>query len=217
MNLAIVIPALNEQATVADVVASALPFGQVIVVDDGSQDDTGSRASQAGADVVRLERNLGYDGAISAGFRRADEMGMDAVVTFDADGEHRLQSLAEVCHLMQNAEVDLVIGVRDQFPRFSETIFNGYSRLRYGVPDLLCGLKGYRLALYREHGSFSTFKSIGTQLALWALSRKKAYHLVKVTTSKRLDTPRLGAFFRGNFVILRALAWTLLRDLRRVP
>ena len=217
MNLAIVIPALNEERTVAAVVTSALPFGKVIVVNDGSRDNTARNAELAGAEVVSLQCNRGYDEAIAAGFRRAAELSLDGVVTYDADGEHRLQSLAEVCEALKSAEVDLVIGVRNHWPRFSESLFNGYCRLRYGVPDLLCGLKGYRLELFREHGGFGTFRSIGTQLALWALRSRKRYRLVQVATSRRLDTPRLGAFFRGNYVILRALVSTLLMDLRRVP
>lgn len=215
MTIAIVIPAYNEERTVAAAVASASPHGVVIVVDDGSRDGTAAQAIGAGAQVLSLKPNRGYDQAIQAGFERAAELKVDAVVTFDADGEHRAESLAEICRLLQANEADLVIGVRNQIPRFSETLFNAYCRLRYGVPDIVCGLKGYRLRLFLEHGCFDNYRSIGTQLALWALKRKERMKLVPIQVSQRADTPRLGAFLKGNYVILRALCIGLWRDLLR--
>lgn len=215
MTVAIVIPAYNEEKTVAAAVQNALPYGTVIVVDDGSRDRTALEAEAAGAKVVRLRPNRGYDQAIQAGFEYALELGVDAVVTFDADGEHQVASLAEVCACIRSGEVDLVIGIRPYVPRFSESLFNWYCRLRYGVPDIVCGLKGYRIRLFQQHGCFDNYRSIGTQLALWALRRGESVRLVEVQVSRRTDTPRLGAFLKGNYLILRALFGALLRDLWR--
>src|SRR5689334_5707563 len=87
----IVIPALNEAATIGDVVAgarAAAPDATVVVVDDGSADATGQRAAVAGADVLRLPFTCGIGGAVQAGLRFAVRRGADRVVRLDGDGQH---------------------------------------------------------------------------------------------------------------------------------
>ncbi|MCB0117118.1 MAG: glycosyltransferase family 2 protein, partial [Caldilineaceae bacterium] len=82
------IPAFNEAARVAPVVEQARTHLPVLVVDDGSTDDTSTVAQAAGAIVVRQEPNQGKGTALQRGFRYALEEGFDAVLTLDADGQH---------------------------------------------------------------------------------------------------------------------------------
>jgi glycosyltransferase involved in cell wall biosynthesis len=87
----VVIPALNEAASVGAVVAEIRrhsPTSDVLVVDDGSGDDTAEVARVAGAAVCRLPFNLGVGGAMRAGYRYAVREGYDVVVQIDADGQH---------------------------------------------------------------------------------------------------------------------------------
>lgn len=96
MQVAIVIPARDEQRSVGDVVTSArrtVPGARVIVVDDASSDGTADVASAAGAHVLRLTRHAGYAGALHAGYREAMDAPPDAVVQMDADGQHRADDL----------------------------------------------------------------------------------------------------------------------------
>jgi len=106
-------PAFNEAASVADVVREVrekVPSAQVLVVDDGSRDDTAERARAAGAIVARLPFNLGVGGAMRTGFRYARNNGFDAVVQVDADGQH---DPSEVTQLVAGlADADLVLGAR---------------------------------------------------------------------------------------------------------
>ena len=86
----VLIPAYNESATVGDVVSRVLKQGlPVLVVDDGSHDDTAQVAVKSGASCVRLPFNLGVGGALRCGFRWAIKMGYDCVVQCDADGQHQ--------------------------------------------------------------------------------------------------------------------------------
>lgn len=97
-SCAVLIPAYNEAATIAQVVGTAFAagLGPVLVVDDGSQDDTVARATQAGARVLELGHNRGKGGAVYAG---ALELATDVVVLIDADliglCPHHLRALAE--------------------------------------------------------------------------------------------------------------------------
>jgi len=86
-----VVPAYNEAATVGSVVGALhrdAPGWDVLVIDDGSTDDTAAVAAAAGARVVRLPFNLGIGGAVQAGFRYAREEQYDLMVQVDGDGQH---------------------------------------------------------------------------------------------------------------------------------
>lgn len=112
-NPLVVVPALNEQQTVAEVVAAvrlALPGATCVVVDDGSTDRTAERARSAGAIVLSLPFNLGVGGAMRAGFRYARENGHDAVVQVDGDGQHDTADIPLLLDGLSNS--DITIGAR---------------------------------------------------------------------------------------------------------
>ncbi len=213
MKIAIVIPAYNEAASIGEIVGAVSKFGIPIVVDDGSTDGTAEIAEAAGATIVRLEINSGYDGALERGFSEASEIGADIAITFDADGQHDPNSLPDFVSLLERRVADLVIGVRPKPARLMEAMFGYYTRIRYGVPDVLCGLKGYRMELYRNHGCFDSTNSIGTELTLATLRGGGRVMTVPVPISGRDGSPRLGRTLRANFKILRAMAIGICRDL----
>ena len=213
MNVAIVIPALNEAATVASVVRSVLPFGMPVVVDDGSIDDTASVARNAGAEVIRHDVNRGYDAALSSGFARAAERGASVVVTFDADGQHDAAALESFIAPLLGGKAELVLGIRPQPARAAEALFSAYTRWRFAVPDILCGIKGYRIELYCRLGYFDRHQMIGTELALASLRDGVRFALVPVPIHLRQGTPRFGRMIRANWLIFRAFLHAIGADL----
>jgi glycosyltransferase involved in cell wall biosynthesis len=109
----IIIPAWNESASIADVVREVrgeLPSVDIIVVDDGSSDDTAGRAATAGAIVARLPFNLGVGGAMRTGYRYARDHGYDVAIQVDADGQHDPRYIPKLVDALD--EHDLVIGAR---------------------------------------------------------------------------------------------------------
>jgi glycosyltransferase involved in cell wall biosynthesis len=108
----VVVPAFNERGAVGDVVRelTAAVRHDVLVVDDGSGDDTALVARAAGARVLRLPFNIGVGGAMRAGFRYAQDKGYDAVVQVDADGQHDPTYLPQLVEGLAGA--DVVIGAR---------------------------------------------------------------------------------------------------------
>src|SRR3954447_22574758 len=89
-NLLVIVPALNEEATVGAVVARAREVldCDVVVIDDGSSDDTASVARASGASVMSHPFNLGVGAALRTGFRLAVDQGYTACVQLDGDGQH---------------------------------------------------------------------------------------------------------------------------------
>jgi len=109
----VVMPAFNEEESVADVVREVfekLPGIACLVVDDGSTDGTAGKALAAGAVVARLPFNLGVGGAMRVGFRYALENGFHNVVQVDADGQHDPAGVVSLLDQLEHA--DLVLGAR---------------------------------------------------------------------------------------------------------
>jgi glycosyltransferase involved in cell wall biosynthesis len=203
-EVAIVIPAFNEGATIQDIVQAASKHGQTIVVDDCSTDATVSLARAAGAVVVVHTMNRGYDSALNTGFAEASRRHCSYVVTLDADGQHDPALLEEfIAHLEQGA--DLVVGMRPRYARVAERLFALYTRMRFGLHDPLCGMKGYRMSMYRARGWFDSYQSIGTELALYAIRHKRPVMQVPVTIAQRNGVPRFARRWKANWRILRSL------------
>ena len=203
-KIAIVIPAFNEEATIFDVVQSVKEYGAVIVVNDASTDNTEQEAIRAGAVMVNHKKNKGYDGALNSGFIKAKELNCDAVITFDADGQHSLESIEEYIDLLEQGFA-VVIGIRNRFQRVSESIFSWVAVRRWGIEDPLCGMKAYHIDVFDQLGFFDSYKSIGTELSIFAAHQniKIAQHPIKI--KDRQDKSRFGNMFSANINILRSL------------
>ena len=208
-RLAVVIPAYCEERTIAAVVRAAREHAEVIVVDDCSHDATGERANEAGATVVRNEVNQGYDGTLSAGFAAAAAADFTHVVTLDADGEHDPALVAAFKAALLDRRVALVLGVRPRKQRLAETVMGLVIRWRFGAYDILCGMKGYDLALWQTNGGFDHHEGIGTELAVNALKAGVPFKEIRVGGTPRADAPRFDRRLRANLRIFRALGRSL--------
>lgn len=109
----IIVPAWNEEQNVGNTVREILSLQagyDVVVIDDGSVDDTAGRAREAGAEVLVLPFNMGVGGAMRTGFTYAQRHGYDRAIQVDADGQHNPRDIAIVLGGLQNA--DISIGAR---------------------------------------------------------------------------------------------------------
>ena len=109
----VAIPALNEAATIAQVIVdvrAAVPDAEILVVDDGSTDTTGAEARRAGALVVTMPFNVGVGGAMRTAFLYARDQGFAAVVQVDADGQHVAACIPALVEALDSSSV--VVGSR---------------------------------------------------------------------------------------------------------
>lgn len=203
-RIGIVIPALNESATIAGIISVAANYGMPIVVDDGSTDDTAKLAGQLGAIVVVHDHNFGYDAALNSGFNKAASLDCEIIITLDADGQHDPNLLKKFIDLIETG-VDVVVGIRSKQQRLAEKIFSFYTTLWYGIKDPLCGMKAYRVHIYRKLGYFDSYRSIGTEMLLFAAKNEYRIGQLAFRVRERQDKPRFGKIFIGNHKILRAL------------
>src|SRR5947208_9891899 len=117
------IPAYNEGATIGSVVLKARQFAsEVVVIDDGSTDDTANTAALAGAHVIRHSTNMGYGAAIKTCLDHARGSGADILVILDGDGQHRAALIPLVAEPIVKGEADVSIGSRFLNPHTSEGV-----------------------------------------------------------------------------------------------
>lgn len=110
----IVMPVYNEAAVVGEVLKELRKtFPHVVCVDDGSSDDSARICAEAGAVVVQHPINLGQGAALQTGFEYAlQDPGMDCVVTFDSDGQHRVTDAWDMVERIRSGEAEVVLGSR---------------------------------------------------------------------------------------------------------
>jgi glycosyltransferase involved in cell wall biosynthesis len=203
-DLIIIIPAFNEQETISSVVKLACTYGDVIVVDDGSIDDTGKFSRNSGAVVISKITNEGYDLALDSGFKSIkNNEKYKIIITIDSDGQHPIEMIPDFIKKIEKG-YSVVGGSRDVKGRFSERLFGCYSNFKYGIEDPLCGMKAYD-ATKVNASLWGGFKgSIGTSL-LFNLVKEGSYCEIKIPISKRMDSPRFGGGFSANIKIIKAL------------
>ena len=156
-SFSIVIPAKNEAGAIGSAVAGAreaYPDAEIIVVDDGSDDDTGAVAKEAGAIVVRHPESLGNGAAVKAGARAATG---DVIAFMDGDGQHDANEYAALLKRLDEG-YDMVIGARDSGSHanvgrlYANGIYNVVASWLTGrrIPDLTSGFRVVRASLFRK-------------------------------------------------------------------
>lgn len=214
LSVGVIIPALNEENTIAQVIESVKPYAKkVIVSSDGSTDKTVKVATEAGAIVIDNKINQGPEYATELGYKEALKHNLDVFVTFDADGQHLPEYIPEMIKLIEDNKADIVVGMRKEFPRFSEYFFSWYSNMRIGIRDPICGLKAVRSKIYKDIGYFDTVKGITAQILFQAHKRKYKLSQIPINILEREDIPRFGRAFRANTKMLLGLSRIILNDI----
>lgn len=158
-NVLAIIPAFNEARLIGDVVVHTRPYvAEVVVVDDGSADDTGKIAQVAGATVLRHEQNRGKGASIVTGLEYFGRSGFEFAVFLDADGQHDPSEIPKFIEVARRVGAGMVVGTRmsdvTDMPRirlwtnrFTSWLTGKLARQQ--VPDSQCG---YRLVARRVIG-----------------------------------------------------------------
>ena len=139
LTVSVVIPAYFEEKSIEAIVQRCIPYAdEVLVINDGSTDDTSKNAREAGARVIDLPKNLGVLGATQTGL---DEASGDIIVTLDADGQHDPSEIPMVIKPIVDGEAELVMGVRPTFPYISEKLLTWLTSLKTPVGDASTGFR----------------------------------------------------------------------------
>jgi len=214
-KLAVIIPALNEAKTIKSVIDGCKQFADVIVVNDGSTDNTSEVARVNGAIVVDLKDNVGVDGATFAGLEKAHILGYEFAITLDADGQHDPSFIKDFTIPLFERKVVMVHGVRPHSARLAEKIMRFYALKVYGISDILCGFKGYCLQqVYAPNMKMRKFKTYSTSLPWCVINDGLPFAQLNIPVHPRdsNDKPRIGGTIKANFRILSALSILVFLD-----
>jgi glycosyltransferase involved in cell wall biosynthesis len=175
MRTLVFIPAWNEQASIAGVIADvrkALPNADMLVVDDGSTDATTARAVDCGVLVATLPFNQGLGAALQTGYLYALREGYDLCAHLDADGQHPATEVARLLEVLVADHADLVIGSR------------------YSDPEAAAGSDDYKPTISRR---------IGTSVFRFFLTLATRQRFTDTTSGMRAANRRVMSLFSENY------------------
>lgn len=209
-----VIPCYNEEVTIGSIVLKTKQYvDKVLVVDDGSVDDTANIAKQAGASVISHKENLGKSTAIRNGFKYALAHKFDYVVTIDGDGQHNPAEIPTFLENVVNNGYDITIGIRygnntemPMWRRIGKRILDYATSFGNGgtVTDSQCGFRAFNKKAVKT----LTPKMMGNAFSVESEQLIKAHELglsVANTTVtckyKNLDTSTKNPTSHGSSVL----------------
>ena len=195
-NIAVLVPCLNEAATIGDVVTefrSALPGCTVYVYDNGSTDDTARRAAEAGA-VVRSELVPGKGAVVRRMFADVDA---DVYVMADGDGTYDAAQAGQLVKHLREGDLDMVVGVRTGVTvdagraghAFGNRLFNRLYRALFGsgFNDILSGYRAFSRRFVKSFPAVSTGFEIETEMSVHASQLRLPVAEVEVEYGTRPD------------------------------
>jgi glycosyltransferase involved in cell wall biosynthesis len=203
-NIVGVIPAFNESRSIGDVIRNASKYLDIIVVDDGSIDNTEQVAKLNGAIIIKHKFNEGYEKALSSGLEHALLLGYTHAITLDADGQHNPELINLFIEKLNEGN-NLVIGVRDRFQRFGEKVFSFVGKKIWKISDPLCGMKAYNLQLLNHYGPFDSINGIGAEFCIKISNAGIKFTEVNIVTKPRIDNSRYGSGIMVNLKIIFTL------------
>ena len=219
MKIVIGIPAFNEEKNIARILLQLKKISQnIIVCDDGSNDLTAEIAEGLGAIVVRHKRNLGYGAGIRTIFLKAKEITADVLITFDADGQHRIQDINAVLDPILKNEADIVIGSRflnnnTKIPKYRKvgiktitSITN--SSIGKKLSDSQSGFRSYNKKTLDKIIPSESGMGVSTEILIKASKEKLRITEVPIIVSYEGDTSTHNPISHGMSVILSTMKFT---------
>ena len=218
MNFAIGIPAYNEEKNIASIVIQLKKkYQNIIVCDDGSSDLTGNIAKELGVIVITHKKNLGYGGAIRSIFLKARELQMDALVTFDADGQHRIEDIDLVLKPIKEDKADISIGSRflenkSKIPKYRKIGIKAITEITnvstgLKVSDSQSGFRAYNKKVIEKIIPSEFGMGVSTEILI--KSKKENFKIVEIpiTISYEGDTSSQNPVSHGAGVVLSTMKY----------
>ena len=218
MKIVIGIPAYNEEKNIASVLIKLKKISQdIIVCNDGSNDLTGKIAKELGAIVIEHKKNLGYGSAIKSIFLKAHEINADVLVTFDADGQHRIEDINTILEPIKNNSADIVIGSRflnnnQEIPTYRKMGIKAITKLTNvtggtKITDSQSGFRAYNKRILDKIIPQESGMGISTEILIKAQKADFKIIEVPITILYDGDTSTHNPISHGSSVILSTLKY----------
>ena len=218
MNFAIGLPAYNEEKNIASIIIKLKQITNTIIVcDDGSTDLTSKIASELGAITIVHQENMGYGAAIASLFAKAREIGIEMLVTFDADGQHRIEDIKKVLEPITKDKADIVIGSRflsqnSKVPEYRKLGIKTITSLTNAttgskITDAQSGFRAYNKKVLESIIPSDPGMGVSTEILIKASKNKFRIVEVPITILYGENTSTHNPITHGSSVILSTLKY----------
>lgn len=219
LKITIGIPAYNEEKNIASIIIKLKKItDSIIVCDDGSSDMTSDISKNLGAIVITHKKNMGYGVAINSIFQKAKELNIDLLVTFDADGQHRVEDIEKVVGPIKNNTADLVIGSRfldkkSNVPNYRKIGIKVITKItnvsiKKKLTDSQSGFRAYNKQVLSQISPSDIGMGISTEILIKSSSKGLRIMEVPVTILYSGDTSTHNPVSHGTSVLLSTIKFT---------
>ena len=220
MKIIVGIPAFNEEKNIAVVITQLKKIvDKIIVCNDGSTDLTSKIAEELGVIVINHEKNLGYGAAIRSIFLKSKDLDGDILVTFDADGQHRVDDINKVINPIINGKSDLVIGSRfldeseKEVPQYRKVGIKVITKItnvtiKKQLTDSQSGFRAYSKKVLTELNPSDAGMGISTEILIKASSKNFRISEVPIKITYSGDTSTHNPISQGSSVIISTIKYT---------
>ena len=220
MKVIVGIPAFNEEKNIAVLLTKLKKITNwIIVCNDGSTDLTSEIAEELGATVINHEKNLGYGAAIRSIFLKSKNLDGDVLVTFDADGQHRIEDIDKVITPIINGESDLVIGSRfldeseKEIPQHRKVGIKVITKvtnatIKKHLTDSQSGFRAYSKKVINELKPSELGMGISTEILIKASAKNFRISEVPIKIIYEGDTSTHNPVSHGSSVLFSTIKFT---------
>ena len=219
LKITIGIPAYNEEKNIASVITKLKKItDSIIVCDDGSSDMTSKISKNLGVVVISHKKNMGYGVAINSIFQKSKEMNSDLLVTFDADGQHRVEDIEKVIEPIKNNDADLVIGSRfldkkSNVPNYRKIGIKVITQvtnasIKKKLTDSQSGFRAYNQRVLSQISPSDMGMGISTEILIKSSSKGLRITEVPITVLYEGDTSTHNPVSHGTSVLISTIKYT---------
>ena len=224
MKITIGIPAYNEEKNIAKLIVKLKKItDSILVCDDGSSDSTSEISEELGATVIKHKKNKGYGAAINSLFLKAKELDTDIFITFDADGQHRIEDIPLLREPIENNEADLVIGSRflqtksEEMPNYRKMgvkIITKVTNLsiKDKLTDSQSGFRAYSKKAIQEIAPTEEGMGVSTEILIKASNLELRIAEVPIKIHYHGDTSTHDPVSHGTSVLLSTIKFTSIHN-----
>ena len=220
MKTTVGIPAYNEEKNIAKIIVKLKKiYDEIIVCNDGSTDLTGEIAENLGVIVINHKQNLGYGAGINSIIKKSKEIDTDILVTFDADGQHKVEDVKKVIEPIKNGDADLVIGSRflsktkEKIPEYRKIGINIITKvtnagLKKKITDSQSGFRAYSKDLISKLDISDMGMGISTEILIKTNSLGFRIAEIPITILYEGKTSTQNPISHGTSVLFSTLKYT---------
>ena len=219
MKITIGIPAYNEEKNIASIITKLKNItDSIIVCDDGSSDMTSEISKNLGAIVISHKKNMGYGAAIRTIFQKSVELDSDILVTFDADGQHRIDDVNKILQPLENNEADIVIGSRfldneSKVPNYRKIGIKVITQvtnasLKKKLTDSQSGFRAYNKQALTQISPSEMGMGISTEILIKASSKGLRIAEIPITILYHDDASTHNPVSHGTSVLISTIKFT---------